>query len=529
MKSRKQNCFTAITLFAALVIPVGLAAQHEQDHNKHHHYKLIDMGTFGGPASYINNQFSLGAPNQINSQGTAVGAAATSIPSPGNSNLTICEGSDGRLPFVFHAFKWQDGAVTDLGTLPGNDNCTVATSINANGEIAGYGENGVVDPLVGFREVRALVWENGEIIDLGTFGGHQSVLGNINNRGQVAGEATNTIPDPFSIYYGLIPGITTGTQTRAFLWQKGQKQDLGTLGGPDAAGFFVNERGQVVGVSYTNSTPNPTTGLPTADPFLWDKGRMIDLGTLGGTYGLAGLLNNRGDVVGYSNLAGDQTSHPFLWRGGKLVDLFTSTIGGSPITANQLNDSGEIVGAAAFPSQSYDAYLFRNGVATDLGHLSGDCGSEAWAINSKTQVVAFSFECNGFNTRGFLWENGSAVDLNTLIPPNSSLQVVWPLAINNHGEIAGSGWPSSCNDDLGTCGHAFVLIPCDDDHPGIDGCDYSMADTSTAATAVTSLPVTRNRITANPWTTGVDNPMMRSLGRRSMPWYRNLGVQPPTK
>lgn len=50
MKSRKQYCFTAITLLVALAIPISLAADDEGDnHHKHHHYKLIDMGTFGGP------------------------------------------------------------------------------------------------------------------------------------------------------------------------------------------------------------------------------------------------------------------------------------------------------------------------------------------------------------------------------------------------------------------------------------------------------------------------------------------------
>jgi probable HAF family extracellular repeat protein len=231
----------------------------------------------------------------------------------------------------------------------------------------------------------------------------------------------------------------------------------------------VNEQGQVVGVSYTNSIPNATTGLPTLDPFLWDKGTMIDLGTLGGTFGSAFVLNNRGDVVGTSNLAGDQTSHPFLWRHGKLVDLFTTTTGGSPITANQINESGEIVGAAAFPNRPFDAYLWKNGVATDLGTLNGDCFSEAVALNSGGQVVGSSIACDFSSSRSFLWENGSMVDLNTLIPPNSGLELVETIAINDHGEIAGDADHPGCGISDALCGHAYVLIPngdCDSDCEG---------------------------------------------------------------
>ena len=54
MKLRTFTCFAAITLFAALAIPVRLAAQDKRDKPKHHHYQLIDMGTFGGPASFVN-------------------------------------------------------------------------------------------------------------------------------------------------------------------------------------------------------------------------------------------------------------------------------------------------------------------------------------------------------------------------------------------------------------------------------------------------------------------------------------------
>ena len=480
----------AMPLLVVLPVPVSLAAQEQVA--KHHHYKLIDMGTFGGPESDINNAMALGAPNQINRRGTTVGSSATSIPSPPHSNFTICGGLDGTVHFVFHAFQWQDDKVTDLKALPGHHNCSVATSINASGEIAGSSEISVIDPVLDLREIRAVLWKNGTITNLKTFGGNFSIVSAINDRGQVAGSATNAIADPFSILY-LLQGSSKGTQTRAFLWQNGHKKDLGTLGGPDAATFGLNNKGQVIGTSYINSIPNSTTGLPTADPFLWDPKtrktrKMKDLGTLGGVYGWAWWFNDKGQVIGYSSLAADPGAclkalpnpncHPFLWDDGNLLDL-TVQSGGKVVAANAINDNGDIAGLGDF-SGTQDAALWRNGVVTDLEHLAGDCSSEAFAINSRDQVVGTSLACNG-DFRSFLWENGSMVDLNTLIPPKSSLYLIETLAINDRGEIAGDGLPPGCTYD-GTCGHAYLLIPCDEHHPGVEGCDYSMVD------AIASLP-----------------------------------------
>src|SRR5262249_3145644 len=145
----------------------------------------------------------------------------------------------------------------DLGVLPGGDASTAAW-ISDTGLIAGQAENGAVDPLLpGFPEIRAVLWKHGKAIDLGTLGGNESSAFSVNNRGQVVGLAVNKIPDPFSFFV---------TQLRAFLWQDGAMQDLGTLGGPEAFALFVNERGQVAGSSLTNAIVNPTTGSPTSDP-----------------------------------------------------------------------------------------------------------------------------------------------------------------------------------------------------------------------------------------------------------------------
>ena len=494
MNSKTLTTFIVGTLFAALAISVQLVAQQpivELRNAKHHRYKLVDIETFGGPASYINAAFALGAANQINERGTAVGSSATSIPTGPDSNLGVCDGVDGDVPFVFRAFKWQDGAVTDLGALPGSGNSSCATSINESGEIVGRSEIDIVDPLFGVREFRAVLWKDGKIQNLGTFGGRYSLPSSINNRGQVAGSATNAVPDPFSLLYQLVFS-PNGTQSRAFLWENGHKKDLGTLGGPDATASLVNEDGQAAGLSYVNSTPNSVTGFPTLHPFLWHKGKMKDLGTLGGfgspgtqnsppTVGVSGL-NNRGQVIGVSPLAGDQIAHPFLWDEGNLIDL-TVQSGGLIATADAINDAGQIVGNANFPTGASDAYLWQDGVFTDLGTLAGDCFSRAFAINSRGQVVGQSFSCITNIVRSFLWENGSMIDLNALIPPGSNLFLDNTLVINDHGEIGGLGVPPNCaNENDAHCGHAYVLTPCDENQGDDEGCEDG-AETTYAATS----------------------------------------------
>ena len=133
----------AITLFAALIIPHRLAAQNNQDHNngkKHHHYLLIDMGTFGGALSSIN--FAVDDDERaVNQRGVIVGWSATSVPKSPYSRPLICGGDDGFGTFITHAFRWQDGTITDLGALaPSDTNCSNADQVNANGEVAAFSE-----------------------------------------------------------------------------------------------------------------------------------------------------------------------------------------------------------------------------------------------------------------------------------------------------------------------------------------------------------------------------------------------------
>jgi probable HAF family extracellular repeat protein len=457
----KHHTLIILALLAALALSCQTTAQETRRDGKPHHqkYQLIDLGTFGGPQGGIN-PFGNGAP-YINNSEDAVAAAQTPIPLPPNAGITCDPG-----PNVNHALRWHGGQITDLGALsPSDQNCSNALGINDRGEIAGLSENGVIDPLLGLTESRAVVWKDQKIFNLGTFGGNHSAAYSINDRGQVAGIALNGIPDPLSIYGVFFFGSTNSTQTRGFLWQNGKKSDLGTLGGPDTFAIFVNARGQVSGGSYTNSTPNPTTGLATMHPFLWENGRMIDVGTLGGTFGLPGFPNNRGQLAGFSNLAGDAASHPFFWNRARLLDL--GTLGGSNGAANSLNDAGEVVGQADLANdEAHHAFLWKNGRMKDLGVLPGDTCSSAFAINSSSQIVGTSSpDCDFFMT-AVLWEDGDLVDLNDLVSPKSDVILLEPNFLTDQGVIGVNGIPPGC-DNSDICGHPYLLVPigdCDDDN-----------------------------------------------------------------
>jgi probable HAF family extracellular repeat protein len=337
--------------------------------------------------------------------------------------------------------------------------------------------------------VHAVLWQQGQINDLGTLpgGGYQSAANSVNSGGQVVGAALNTIPDPNSMQsstFWLWGGITPPYlyQTRAFLWDKQNgMQDLGTLpGGTDAQAVLINERGQVVGYSYTSSSPSPSclAGFLTTGSFIWDKKNgMVDLGSLGGTCTLVSDLNNRGQVIGTSNLTGDQSVHAFFWDHGSLHDLGGS-LGGDFTGAFVMNDEGQAVGFAYLPGDAtYHATFWKHvGEMTDLGTVGNDQCSYATGINAEGQVVGGSIsDCNPDNTRAFLWQDGSIFDLNTLIPSGSALHLQYTYTINDRGEIAGEGVDGNGNQ------HAFLLIPCDEDHGGVEGCDYSEVEMTTEA------------------------------------------------
>jgi probable HAF family extracellular repeat protein len=179
-------------------------------------------------------------------------------------------------------------------------------------------------------------------------------------------------------------------------------------------------------------------------------------------------------MVGGMNVAGDQAFHPYLWDGQSLRDL--GTLGGDFGISTWINEAGDVVGwTLTGGNQMSHAFLWRKGILNDLGTVDGDPNSIAFSINSEEQVVGASQDNNFANVHAFLWERGSIADLNKLIAPSTaSVRLNAAVGLNERGEIVAQGMLSSGNQ------HAFLLIPCDENHPGVEGCDYNMVHVRSA-------------------------------------------------
>lgn len=462
---KTKTSIVTIALFLLAAAGIQLAAQ---EHNtKHHHYKVIDLGTFGGPSSWMTNPavVRLGL---LNNQGMLTGEADTSVVDP------FCWWAPGC--YATHGFQWKNGGTTDLGVLPGGIGSEV-NWISANGLMVGIADNGQADPLnPALPQIHGVVWQGGSMTDLGAlFGGYDTWALSVNSRGEIVGEAYNAIPDATSMFgYGY--------QSRAFYWNKGVVQDLGTLGsGNDAAAGLINERGQVIGVAYTSSTPNAMCAdfslfTFTTSSFLWDrKSGMQDIGGLGGTCTLANDLNNHGQIIGGSSLPGDTVMHPFVWNAATGMTDLLDPSDNSLSFAEAENAHGDIAGQSCDSVTCYAVLWRKRGGQWERTNLNPATQiAVAVAINASDQVVGDLYFTNG--TSAFLSEGGGpVVDLNTLLPPGSGLQLLEADQVNDLGEISVQGTDANGNN------HVVLLIPCDDNHRGVEGCDYNMVDATTAS------------------------------------------------
>lgn len=244
----------------------------------------------------------LGGNNSIgagdNNLGQIVGWAENGVYDP------TCDNNANQ--FVqFRAILWQrkrdgsgDWQVRELPPYSGDPD-SAATAINDLGQTVGI--SGQCDVAIGaYSAIHAVLWEDGQPIDLGNLGGHGwNMPGAINDRGVVAGFANG----PNDVVNGQLQ-----FRFLAFVWTREHgMQSLGTLPGvngtPDAMSEAtdINDKGQVVGVSYADFL------FDGGRAFLYQNGMMTPLNSLIGSASAnwyissTGGINDRGEIAAQAN------------------------------------------------------------------------------------------------------------------------------------------------------------------------------------------------------------------------------------
>jgi probable HAF family extracellular repeat protein len=413
MKIRTLVSLGLMSLLAALAFSIRLTAQ---DSPQPVHYRLIDLGTLGGP-------FSSG--NAINAIGWITG------------NSTKASGAQ-------LATVWLGGLQIPLGTL-GGPNSDVAWPVKSNfGLISGISQTSQPDPLgesfscpaffgPSTYSCVAFAWQNGQMTQLPGLGGNNSIGGGDNDLGQIVGWAEEDLNDPTCA--PPAPGAVQYLQFEATLWQRDregiwQVTELPPYpGDPDGAATAINDLGQAVGIS---GTCDVAIGAYSAiHPLLWEHGQPIDLGDFGGHgWNTPQAINNRGVVVGFDNGPNDVIDGQLQFR--------------------------------------WVAFIWTKETGTvKIGFLPGDQMSQATDVNNRDQIVGVSYADYSFdNPRAFIYQNRTITSLNSLI---GSASANWDITatggINDRGEIAAQANPVSNGVVNANVAHAVLLIPCSPEDP----------------------------------------------------------------
>lgn len=387
----KRNVVTAIgiaTLLALIAVSNIMAQTNQGTRGLWGEYTVVNLGALGGTFS---SAFG------INNKGWVTGAA----------NL---EGDQTE-----HAVLWRNGSAVDLGTLGGPNGSAGFPFKNDRGLTAAFGQTSTPDPFgenwnfycslsgnlcEGTNLIQSgFLWVNGVKTIMPTLGGNNGSASGVNNWGQVVGWAETDTVDPNCVAPQVL-------DYKAVIWNPWTHKikELPPFPGDSVAGALaINDYGQVVGTSGSCAPVSPAIGVHA---LLWQKGATISLGSLGGTISnVAYDINNQGQVVGVSDLPGDATAHAFFWQNGTMSDL--GTLPGDVFSvAFSINIKAQVVGESCDVNFNCRAFLWQKGVMTDLNTLTSPDSSlyllSANDLNDHGEIVGQAYDQSSGGAPAFL-------------------------------------------------------------------------------------------------------------------------------
>ena len=363
------------------------------------------------------------------------------------------QNSDG----VNHGFLYLRGSrsqykVTDLGTLGGS--FSIAYGTNNGGAIAGAAN-------LPSQVSHAFLWRDGGMLDLGTLGGLNSAGTNPNGGGRVTVISETARPDPDGEDFC---GWGTHQTCRAAFWSDGKLTVLPTLGGNNAAGVVMNERGQTVGASET-ITRDGACAAPQVFRFLpaiWDT-HAASVQALplpaGDTVGVAIGINDRGDAVGTTGTCDNTMVSAVGLLFGPRAVLWTKNGAATTLghgVAASINNRGEVTGGSPVSGHEVHGFLWTSEFGmVDLGTVGKDTSSFPTMINNSGQITGGSCDSQ-MNCRAFLWDPSTTtmLDLNDLVAEGSGLHLIFASWINEAGDVVGQAVDPKTGDL-----HAFLATP----------------------------------------------------------------------
>ena len=222
-----------------------------------------------------------------------------------------------------HAFRWENGTLTDLGNLGSDD--SYGEGLNSAGQVVGWGTDENFD-LVTAR------WDGTVPTNLNLEG----AVYDINDGGNIVG-------------YGIVYLPGGGFKSVPVLWDSGQVIYPDLLPGDEiGVANAINASNQIVGHTRPWFCPCPNHA------FLWENGVTTPLPTLGGEWSYAYDINNNGKIVGTAQTSAGSSS-AVLWDGSSITEL-----GGPNLTPAAINNNNQVI------LNANDPYLWENGELTNL-------------------------------------------------------------------------------------------------------------------------------------------------------------------